>query len=97
MWCLGGDQCHWNITFSRSPNDWEEESVLSLLALLADSKVESAGDDMILWPLDSTKIFTIKSFHGKVCKDSSFIDFPAEAIWRSKAPLKPCFLAWAAT
>ena len=43
-----GDQCHWNITFSRSPNDWEEESVLSLLALLADSKVESVGDDMIL-------------------------------------------------
>ena len=77
----------------KCPNDLEEESVLSLLALLADSKLESVGDDMILWPLDSTKIFTIKSFYGKVCKDSSFIDFPAGAIWRSEAPLKACFLA----
>ena len=80
-----GDHCHWNIIFSRSPNDWEEGSVLSLLALLAYSKVELVGDDMILY---STKKSTIKSFYGEVCKDSSFIDFPA---WRSKAPLKACF------
>ena len=75
-----GDRCHWNKTFSRSSNDWKEESVLILLPLLVDSKVESIGDDMILWPLDSTKIFTIKNFYGKVCKDSSPSDFPAEAI-----------------
>jgi len=70
---------------------------LSLLALLADSKIVSVGDDMILWPHDSTKKFTIKSFYGEVCIGSSFIDFPADAIWRSEAPLKACFLAWAAT
>ena len=68
-----------------------KRSVLSLLALLADSKVESVVDDMILCPHDSTKKFTIKSFYGEVCKDSSFIDFSADAIWRSKAPLKACF------
>ena len=89
-----GDTCHWNLTFVRSRNDWEEDSILSLLALLADSKIVSVGDDMILWPHDSTKKFTIKSFSGEVCKGSSFIDFPADAIWRSKAPLKAFFWAW---
>jgi len=41
-----GIKNHWNIIFSRSPNDWEEESILSLLALLANTKVEPVGDDM---------------------------------------------------
>ena len=91
-----GDQCHWNMTFSRDPNDWEEESVLSLLALLDGSKVDLASNDMILWPHDSTKKFTIKIFI-KISKGLSVIDFPADAIWKSKAPLKACFLAWAAT
>ena len=27
-----GDQNHWNIIFSRSPTDWEEENNLALLA-----------------------------------------------------------------
>jgi len=58
-----GDQSCWNIIFSRSPHDWEEESVLSLLALLANAKV---GDDMILWPHDSKRKFTIKSFYREV-------------------------------
>ena len=29
-----GDQSHWNITFSRSPNDWQEESVSDFFAHL---------------------------------------------------------------
>jgi len=47
-----GDQNQWNIIFSRSPNDWEEESVLNLLVLLANSKVAPVGDDKIIWPHD---------------------------------------------
>ena len=39
--------------FLRSPNDWEEESVLNLLALLANTKVAPVGDDKIIWPHDS--------------------------------------------
>ena len=41
-------QNHWNIIFLRSPNEWEEESVLNLLALLPNPKVASMGDDKIM-------------------------------------------------
>jgi len=30
----------WNITFTRSPNDWKEEIILNLLSLLAELKVD---------------------------------------------------------
>jgi len=43
-----GDQNHWNIIFSRNPNDWEAESILDLLALLANTKVTPVGDDINL-------------------------------------------------
>jgi len=40
----------WHISFTRSPNDWAEESILSLLALLANSDVDvqSEGNDKII-------------------------------------------------
>jgi len=68
---------------------------LNLLPLLANIKVALVGDDMIIWPHDSKGKFTIKSFYREVCERSSNIDFSADAIWRSKAPIKVCFLAWA--
>jgi len=45
-----GDQNHWNISFLRSPNDWEEQCVLHLLALFASTKVAPVGDDKIIRP-----------------------------------------------
>ena len=57
-----GDQSHWNIAFSRSPNDWEEESVCRFFASLAEVKVLPEGTDEIIWPYDSTNSFTIKNF-----------------------------------
>ena len=92
-----GDQNHWNITFLRSPNDWEEEDVLSLLALLANTKVVLKGEDEIHWPHDSSAQFTIKSYCKETDKGSTQLDFPAKAIPNSKAPTNVCFLAWATT
>jgi len=34
-----GNQNRWNIIFLRSPSDWEEESILNLLALLANTEL----------------------------------------------------------
>jgi len=90
-----GDQCHWNISFSRSPNDWEEEKVLDLLALLVNITVVQVGEDRMIWPHDSKGDFTIKSLSRVLYKGPPVTDFPADAIWRSKAPTKA--LAWAAT
>ena len=93
-----GSEHFWNITFTRSPNDWEEESILDLLSLLADSKVNvhPGGEDQIVWSLDSRGIFSVKSVCEKKLVPIS-TDFPAKEIWKSKAPTKACFLAWAAS
>jgi len=44
---------HWNLTFVRNLNDWEDDSIYNLLAALAGKKVMSQGNDEIVWPLNS--------------------------------------------
>jgi len=45
-----GSQHHWDNTFIKSHNGWEEESILNLLSLLAylDVEVHHEGDDNIV-------------------------------------------------
>ena len=57
-----GDVYHWDLSFVRSLNDWEEDSICSLLALLAGKEVLPQGNDVIVWPLNSKGSFSIKSF-----------------------------------
>ena len=70
---------------------------MNLLALIANTKVTPVSDNKMIWPHDSKRKFTIKSFYRVVCEGLSSIDFPVDAIWRSKAPTKAYFLARAAT
>jgi len=62
-----GDQNHWNIIFLRSPNDWEEESVLNLFALLAKGLFVSLVNDYL-----PTSIH-FNQFHQTLIKNSSFL------------------------
>jgi len=78
-----GAQSHWNITFSRSPNDWEEDNVCDFLATLSKINVVPHS------------IFTIKSFCQKLYGGGNYSGFPIKSIWKSKAPMKVCFFAWA--
>ena len=50
-----------NQIFLRSVNYWGEENGLTLLALLANTKVSTVGDDKIVWPHGSKGQLTIKS------------------------------------
>ena len=43
-----GDVSHWNLIFVRSLNDWEEDSICNLLAVLAGKEVLSQGKDEIV-------------------------------------------------
>ena len=79
----------------RSPNGWEEESVYNLLDILAAMEVKPQGDDELTWPHDPKGSFNIKSFCNALQDRSKYSNFPSAAIWRSKAPPKICFLAWA--
>jgi len=58
-----GSQHFWDITFTRSPNDSEEEGILNLLSLLADLNVHvhSKGEYKVVWSLDSRGICSVKS------------------------------------
>jgi len=69
--------------------------VLRPLALLANRKASYEGDDEIPWPHGSNGQFSVESYCMEMYKGSTTIDFPAKAIWESKAPTKACFLVLA--
>jgi len=79
---------HWNLTFVRSLNDWEEDSICSLLALLASKEVLPQGNDVIVWPLDSKGSFSVKSFCSTEVEATSCWDGAAKTIWNSKVSTK---------
>ena len=92
-----GDVNHCNLIFVRSLNDWEEDSICFLLVVLAGKKVLSQGNDEIVWPLNFKGSFSVKSFCFTQFEALDGCDFPTKSIWKSKAPTKVCFFAWAAT
>ena len=98
VYLWNGTQRHWDFTFTRSLNDWEEDSIISLLSFLADWNAVGLpeGDDKIIWSLTSSGIFSVKSLCERLLR-SNHPTFPVKAIWKSKAPTKACFLVWAAS
>ena len=54
--------------------------MLDLLALLANIKVAQVGEDRMIWPHDSKREFTIKSFYRVLYEGSGDTDFPADII-----------------
>jgi len=92
-----GDISYWNLTFVRSLNDWEEDNICNSLAALAGKEVLSQGKDEMVWPLNSKRSFSVKSFCSTQFEALDGCDFVAKSIWKSKVPTKVCFFAWAAT
>ena len=92
MFSRNGNHIHWDLSFVRRLNDWEEESVCNLLALLAAREVNAQVNDKLVWPLDPNGSFNIKSYCKAVDDWPLCPDFPLLAIWRSKAPSKACSL-----
>jgi len=68
-------------------------NVLNLLALLTKTEDAQMANDKIIWPHDSKWMFTVKSFFREACEGSCNLEFPAHAMWRSKAATKARFLA----
>ena len=88
MFSRNGEHIHWDLSFVRRPNDWEEESARNLLVILAAMEVKAQTS----WPLDSKGSFNIRSFCKAVYDRPLCSGFPSAATWRSKA----CFFPWAA-
>ena len=64
---------------------------------LAGKEVMPQGKDEIVCTLNSKGCFTVKSFCSTHFDALDVYDFAAKSIWKSKAPTKVCFFAWAAT
>ena len=75
-----GDQIHWNITFLRSLNEWQEEDMDSLLGFLANTNIVFQGEDDIHWSHNSSGQFTVKSYCEESFRGSPQLDFLAKAI-----------------
>jgi len=75
-----------------------EETILSLLVLLATVDAWSDGNGKTVWFLESNKVFCVNNFCNGLDHDGSHCpNYLAKAIWKSKAPMKAGFLLWAAS
>ena len=80
MFSRNGQHIHWDLSFVRRPNDWEEESACNLLAILGGMEVKAQVNDELVWPLDSKGSFDIKSFYKAVYDRSLCPGFPSASI-----------------
>ncbi len=51
---------HWDLTFSRSMQDWELESLAYFMKLIYSLSMSGLGDDKTYWGAGSVKVFTVK-------------------------------------
>ena len=79
---------HWNITFMRAQNDWEEESIISLLVQL-NVKIVPDGNGKNVQPKTwmGTSLLRVAAIRFKKGQD---LDSSSGAVRKSKA----CFPAW---
>jgi hypothetical protein len=85
----------WDVSFFLAAQDWEVDVLASFFSLLYSSKLDCEGEDQLWWSLSHKEKFDVRSFYKALaCK--GVVHFPWKSIWRTKAPLKVAFFAWAA-
>lgn len=83
----------WNFTFRRNTNDWEFDSVSSVMLRLHSQTLIQPKADTLIWR-DAKGKFKVRSYYQILRNSSSsFSKWPWRIIWRNKTPLKvDCFL-----
>ena len=84
-----GNVYHWNLTFVRSLNDWEEGSICSLLALLASKEV-FPKEMMSLYGLSIVKVLSLLRVFVPLRWKRRGV-----GMVQPKVPTKACFFVWA--
>jgi hypothetical protein len=85
----------WDVSFIRAAHDWELDTMASFFTLLYSIRGRRAGVDKLWWIPSRKGKFDVRSFYRTlVCNNVS--PFPWKSIWKTKAPLKVAFFAWAA-
>ena len=76
-------QC--DMTFTRSVQDWELESLSSFLELIYSKTLSGRGDAKLCWGVGLPKEFSVKSYFKCLSPDFA-IPFLWKSIWKAKVP-----------
>jgi hypothetical protein len=85
----------WVLNFIRPIQDWEEESISSLLDLLYSSSMKGYGLDKVCWRGSQQKGFQVKSFYKALIPQTAGVG-PWKNIWKPKCPPRVAFFVWTA-
>jgi hypothetical protein len=85
----------WDVRFIQAAHGWEVDVLASFFTLLYSIRLDSDGEDKLWWSPSRKGKFDVRSFY-KILAYKETTHFPWKSIWRTKAPLKVAFFAWAA-
>lgn len=90
--CIRRREKHWDVQFIKQFNDWEFDSVASMLGLLY-SNIPRSDLDIMRWSLRGKGVFDVQSYCVQARKE---ISFPGRGIWCAKALKWVAFFVWTA-
>ena len=87
---------HWDLLFSRAPQDWEMEHFYIFLDLINSMPLNSEGQDKLCWKPAGNKNFKVSEYYLSLSSTPD-ISFPWKPVWRSKVSPRVASFSWTAT
>ncbi len=84
---------YWGLTFIRSIQDWELESLTVFMDLLYAMSRQGSREDSILWGLGKGKCFIVSSYYRALSGTVSG-SFPWKLFWKSRVLPRVAFFVW---
>lgn len=75
---------HWDLIFSRLPNDRKEETICELLLLLSSMCVDHDDDGQMYWLTDNKGCFSVKNLCTLI-DEIEGSSFTFEILWKTNS------------
>ena len=93
LYALDGGGRSWNLLFCREFNDCEMRRFYSFFEHVFARIPRGKGDDVMIWQLNRSGIFDVRSFYNSLLKAPS-VSFTWQSIWCIKVPKMASFILW---